>query len=130
MGGRRILTDPQVDEMASLREQGWTLRAIADRFTAAGTKVSVGSIGWQCLRVGADLPAEKRRPIDRRSGPIVRGTHVIRPFTPDEDQKLLALEESGMAIAAIGREIGRRQNSVRGRLMVLARAEARLEEAA
>jgi len=130
MGGRRILSDPQIDEMAELRERGWTLRQIARHFSAKGTPVSEGSIGWQCLRVGADLPPERRRPGAFPACLIQRGGKPVRPWTPAEDEQLLALEAQGTSLNAIGRAIGRKQNSVRGRLMTLARHQARAEDAA
>lgn len=131
MGGPRILTDAQIDEMAELREQGRTYQQIANHFGTRGITISAGSIQWQCMRVGADLPPERRRPSCRRHEPSFRRNgHVLRPFTADEDERLLEFERAGLPISEIGRRIGRKQNSVRARLMVLARREARAEDAA
>ena len=64
-------------------------------------------------------------------GPAVvhRGDHVVRRFMPDDDARLLALDAEGLGHSAIGRAMGRPANSIRGRLMTLARREARAEAA-
>lgn len=53
----------------------------------------------------------------------------MRAFTPDEDARLLAMEAEGVKRSVMARRLGRKPNSVRGRLMVLARHEARREAA-
>lgn len=128
--GRRILSDAQIDEMAELRERGWSIARIARHFTARGTVVSAGSISWQCLRVGADLPAERRKSGYSRSVTIVRGGSPVRSFTEDEDRRLLELEARGASRSEMASALGRRNNSIRGRLYTLARRDARAEEAA
>lgn len=127
MGGRRILTDAQIDEMARLRERGWGVQRIADHFMAAGTPISAGSINWQCLMAGADRPAKfwpkptKVRAIVQRNG------HVVRAFTAEDDAKLFDFEAQGLGISEIARRLGRKPNSIRGRLLTLARRDARRE---
>lgn len=123
----RKLSEQQIVVMAELREKGWSLRRIANYFAARGTTISESALGWQCLRVGADLPP-KRRGRNFTPKPIVRNGHPVIPFTPEEDEKLLALEATGATHSQIARQLGRRQNSVRGRLMTLARADARREQ--
>ena len=123
----RKLSDKQIVEMAQLREKGWSLRRIANYFAARGTTISESALGWQCLRVGADLPPE-RQGRNFTPKPIVRNGRLVIPFTPEEDDRLLELEAAGAAHSQIGRELGRCQNSIRGRLMTLARAEARREQ--
>lgn len=130
MGGPRILSDAQVQSMAEVRERGWTHRMIARHFTTRGTPISEGSIAWQCLRVGADLPPARRKKPNADPRPMQRGGHTVRPFTEAEDAQLLELERSGTSIANIGRKMDRRHNSVRARLMILARRDARAEETA
>lgn len=128
--GRRILSDEQIDEMAELRERGWSYARIARHFTTRGTPVSVGSVSWQCLRVGADLPAERRVSAYQRAVTSVRGGKLVRAFTQDEDRRLLELEASGASGAEMARALDRGGNSIRGRLYTLARHEARAEETA
>lgn len=121
MGRPPLLSGAQLDEMADLREQGWSYSRIAAHFTQGGTRVSAGAIGWQCLRLGIDLPPEKRSPIGKPC--LGRG----RSFTPDEDARLLAQEATGARICEMARALGRGSNSVIGRLATLARIQARAE---
>jgi hypothetical protein len=124
---KRRLTDEQLEMMAELRERvGLSYARIAKEL-----KCSEGAVSWQCLKLGIE------HPVPRRPGPkppaltvIVRGDYVIRLFTPEEDEQLLALEAAGLTLSEIGRRLNRRWNSCRGRLMTLARREARLEACA
>lgn len=130
MGGPRILSDAQLIELAELREQGWTQARIARHFTDAGTPISEGIVHWWALQMGADLPPERRhaqRPPER---PYQRGSVIVRPFTPEEDAILIRLEQQGVGYMDIARRLDRRRNSIVGRLMTLARRDARQEEAA
>lgn len=127
MGGTRILTDEQVETMIELREGGATLPQIQRRFAATGTVVSIGSIAWQCLRVGADLPATKRH-VAGNPLPYRRGGRAVRPFTGEDDRILRELDHRGERVSVIARRLNRRPNSIRGRLLTLARHEARAEE--
>jgi len=130
MGGPRILTDEQVDHACELREQGWSCQRIAEHFAVKGVMVSAGSISWACLVNGADLPLAKQRPLlaPKRTGSVVsRSGHLVRTFTPDEDQRLLELEQQHLNISEIARQMGRQPNSIRGRLATLARHDARAE---
>ncbi|MBB4859662.1 transcriptional regulator [Novosphingobium chloroacetimidivorans] len=130
MSGKRILTDEQVATACEMREAGKTLQQIANHFATRGVKVTVGSIEWVCLTHGADLPEDRRRPhYALRPGMVIsRGGHVMRTFTADEDQQLLTMEQRGDGIADIARSLGRKSNSVRGRLATLARKQSRIEE--
>ena len=125
MGGSRILDDDQIDEMAELREQGKTAREISEHFAAKGVKVTAASISWQCLRVGADIPIERRKTFKPAEKPYNRSGRPVRPFTENEDEQLRALDAEGLRHAEIGRRLQRKPNSIKGRLMVLARHEAR-----
>jgi len=132
MGGSRILSDEQIDLVCEMRERGLSYQQIVNRFATMGVAVSVGSVGWACLSHGADLPPHRRRP---HKGPVAgetyqRNGHSIRTFTPEDDAKLLALEAAGFGYSAIGRELGRKPNSIRGRFLTLARHQARAEEVA
>ena len=129
MGGRRILSDEQLTEMAELRERGWGLSRIAEHFTVAGTPVSRSTVNWQCLRLGADAPARLRGKQAAPRRPYWRDGRSCRPWTEAEDRQLLQLEGSGESITEIARRLGRANSSVRGRLLTLARRDARREEA-
>lgn len=128
MGGTRILTDEELAEACELREAGKPFTWISRHFAAKGTKVSAGSLSWHCLMQGADAPPEMRQACGIRPGTVMkRGDHVVRTFTPQEDERLLELEAEGLGYTEIGRRIGRKPNSVRGRLATLARHDARAE---
>lgn len=130
MSGRRILSDAQIDEMAALRERGWGVDRIAQHFTEAGTPISVGAISWQCLRIGADAPPRLRGKSTQPRAPFRRGKHEVRPYSGEEDDQLREFDRQGLNVAEIGRRLGRKQNSVRGRLLTLTRRDTRAEEAA
>jgi hypothetical protein len=121
MGGRRILSDDQLDQMADMREAGATLVAIADHFISAGTAITPSTIAWQCLRLGILSPRYTQASVGHA------GT-IGRAFTPDEDRRLLELEAQGLTRSAIARALGRSPNSIAGRLYTLARHDAVAEE--
>lgn len=123
----RKLTSEQKERAFDLREAGWSYKRIAD---AVG--VSPGCVSWHCLANGIEPPRSKPWPCkshDTVKGPLVmtRGDHKVRRYTPDEDAAILKMEAGGARIAVIARHVGRRWNSVRGRMMVLARRDARRE---
>lgn len=122
----RKYPDAILEEAAALREKGLTFPQIEQKL-GIPHKIAY----FHCLRLGADSPAtatDTRTP----GGPMQykRGNVTVRRFTPAEDERLLQLELSGMRICDIARKIGRRENSIRNRLMLLARKEARAERAA
>lgn len=120
MPGRR-LTEADFDRIVSMRERGLSYGLIAEEIGCSASAVS-----WHCLRLGADPP--KPAPCwEGIRGPAVvqRNGHVVRRFTPDEDARLLELESQGLTPMEMARELGRRPNSVLGRLMTLARREER-----
>ncbi len=59
----------------------------------------------------------------------MRNGHPVRRYSAEDDAKLLAMEAEGKRIAEMARALGRQSNSVRARLMTLARHEARAEAA-
>ena len=124
---RRALTDEQRDLACTLREQGWSCERIAHHFRSRGTRVHRSSIAWLCLIEGADLPIARRKQQCAPPPGIItrRGNHSFRTFTPEEDARLLALEAEGKNYSVIGRALGRKPNSIRGRLATLARRDAR-----
>lgn len=125
---RSKMTDDLVERACSLREEGWSAPRIARLFATEGYSVSTGAIYWHCLVNGADLPAESRRPSHVRPGAVERrGDHLVRRFTAEEDTRLLELEAQGLGYSAIGRQLDRKPNSIRGRLATLARREERAD---
>ncbi|WP_109466375.1 hypothetical protein [Albibacillus kandeliae] len=119
-------TDKLTEKAAALREDGLSYTAIAER-----TGMSASAVYYHCLKLGADHPTQCENP-PPWTGPmeIKRGNHVLRRFTAEEDKRILKMELEGSPVAEIARALGRRSNSVKGRLMTLARREARAEVAA
>jgi len=123
--GKRRLTEADYARMAELRESGVSVARIA-----AIVGCSPGWVNWKCLQLGAEPP--NARPLaDAIVGPPVvrRGDHLVRRFTHEEDAALIAMEREGLSPSAIGRRLGRTPGSVKGRLMTLARREARRDAA-
>lgn len=112
----RILSDAQLDEMAELREEGMSHKAIAGHFTKSGTPITASAIAYQCLRLGV-VPATARATLGGSCG--AQG----RPFTAEEDARLLDLAGQGVGRQAIARTLGRAPNSVTARLYTLARRD-------
>jgi hypothetical protein len=128
--GKPKLTEQDFDRIAELRENGVMPdgRRATFKLIAAELDVSPSAISWHCLRLGAEPPTPGRL---NPPGPRVmkRGKFEVRRFSPEEDRRLLELDAAGAKRSAIARELRRRSNSITGRLMTLARLEAR-EEAA
>jgi len=119
------MTPEIMEQVTELRENGWSYQRISKK-----VGVSPGSISWYCLREGIESPRNEAKVLPQtRPGPMVvkRGNHVVRAFTPDEDDQLLAMEAEGLSRSEIARRLDRKPNSIRGRLMVLGRHEARAE---
>lgn len=118
----RRLTKGLLEHAIEMREAGVSVRQIAREIGC-----SQGALRWQFLKLAVDPP--KPPPVwpdyYLKVPQINRGNHVVRAFTPDEDARLLELERQGLGDSAIGRALDRRPNSVRGRLMTLARQEER-----
>lgn len=111
-----------IDAIAELREQrGWTIKRIADHLGC-----SPGAVSWQCLINGIEMPGEQKFAAQARPGAVCkRGDHEVKRFTADEDSRLIAFDAEGLSHSEMGRRLGRRANSVRGRLATLARLEER-----
>lgn len=122
MTKRKGFTREDYARMAELRERGWSFERIGRKF---GCKAATAS--WHCLRLGAEPPKPPKLWPDRYlKHPVMkRGNHVVRAFTPEEDAQITALAAAGLGNTEIGRRIGRRPNSVLGRLMTIARRDER-----
>lgn len=120
----RIYSDEILNEAATLCEAGVKTADISKKLG-----ISIGSVYWHCLRLGADNPNNRNKISPALTKPFVvkRGNHTVSKFTIDEDSKLLELEATGMRICDISRAMSRPPNSLRGRLMTLARQQSRRE---
>jgi len=116
-----------INRLAELREErGWSVARIA-----AELGISPGAVSWQCLRHGIEPRVGSSASRSYAPGrTYVRGGHQIRAFSAEEDALLQQMALDGASNSEIGRRLGRNPNSIMGRLMTLARREARSEEAA
>jgi hypothetical protein len=120
---RPDLTQDELDRIAELRERGRSEEAIARTVGC-----SKGSVSWALLKLGVDIHADRPLPpVPDTPVTMVRRGHVIRRFTKAEDARLLALEQTGIKTWAIAQAMGRRNNSIIGRMRTLARRQARQE---
>jgi transposase-like protein len=114
-GLKRKLTPAQAAEAVALVEEGRTYAHVAKLYG-----VSVACIRWHCLRQGAP-PRGKLQPPPANPVVMRRGDHQVRLFTAEEDASLLRLEAEGLRTSEIARRLGRKPNSVTGRLATIAR---------
>lgn len=121
---KRVMTPEKLEEAIALRRRSWSIESIA---THLG--VSRGTIDWHFLKEGVEPPKPqgKSQPPRTTAKVISRGNHAVRLFTDEEDQRLLHMEAQGIGYSAMAHALGRKPNSIRGRLMCLARREARGE---
>lgn len=121
------LQQATLDRIAELREADVKYEAIG-----AEVGLSASYVSFLCLKNGFEPSDPSRWPTwEGIRGPAVmqRGNHQVRRFTDAEDAQLLALEAEGISLSEIARRMGRARNSVQGRLMTLARRDARKEAA-
>ncbi len=115
----RKLNRSQVDELATLRERGWSYKSIAAKFN-----VSPGTVYYHCLREGAISPRQRCRPVPTEPHSFIAGDGRRQSrFTQADDARLLQLEGEGFSLSKIAREMQRPRTSVRMRLMLLALRE-------
>ena len=126
MTKRPSLTDEQKELIADMRERGLSCGVISRRLN-----LSQGAVSWHCLVAGIDSPRTRSRvPAPVKHDQYMRNGRVVLAFSPDDDAQLLALEAEGKRYGTIAKIMGRRRNSVLGRLATLARHEARREASA
>ena len=118
------LGDPEFAIMAEMRERRKTYAVIARKL-----KCSSGMVYWHCLRLGIDPYPTPLRAVPTEPVIVKRGKFIVRRFTQDEDNRLLSMSISGMKEFHIAKALNRGTNSIRGRLMTLARRDARMEAA-
>lgn len=119
------VTPEQAQEMAALRESGWSYDRIGARFG-----VTSGTVHYQCLRMGAISP--RTRPPVRQGPPEIVGSNGVkqRRFTPEEDAEIRRRMNAGEKPHHIAKALGRASTSTRVRMMTLALREDGYAEAA
>jgi hypothetical protein len=129
--GKPVITEAHVDRIVELGEAGKSDEFIVGRLKHEfGVNVSASAVHWHRIKHCAE-PADRTRvpPVPTEPRIERRGDHIVRRFTQAEDAELLALEAQGLNDNQIGKRIGRRPNSVRGRLLILSRHADRRERA-
>lgn len=110
------LTQEQVEQIAELRERGWSYGRLAQKFG-----VSDGAIHYQCLKQGAYTPKTRGKIDVSRQPPIkAKDGRTQRRFTPAEDEQMQALSLEGLSPIKVAERMGRAPTSIRIRLMTLA----------
>lgn len=109
------LTSDQVDTILADLEAGKSCGQLARRYG-----VTAGSIAYHAVKWGV-VTARSR--IMRQPPTYRRGNTIVRPFTPEEDTKLLRWRAEGLTYAECGRRFGRPVSSVLQRCHNLARRE-------
>lgn len=116
-----VMTEQQrADLIADMRERGKTYGQIA---RAIGSSPS--NISWICLKYGIEKPGKQPPLGDRGPMLIKRGNHQVRRYTPEEDAVIREMGAAGAKATPIARKLGRKHNSVLGRMMTLARRDER-----
>jgi IS30 family transposase len=121
MTRRPALTDAQKEQIRYLRGT----RGCSHAFIAESLDRAVGSITWFCLQEGIDKPTARPIKLGQHKSVCQRGNYIVRRFDEQEDRTLVAMRLDGKTTTEIARTLNRRQNSIIGRLMTLARREAR-----
>jgi hypothetical protein len=117
---RPALTSAEKEQIRYLRgERGWSHSRIALQLGRA-----VGSVSWFCLQEGIEKPDAAPMKVSSSRSICQRGNHIVRRFNAREDRAIIALRLAGKTPTEIGRKLGRRSNSITGRLMTLARHDA------
>lgn len=115
---KRKLNAEQVEQIAELRERGWSYQRIAAKFS-----VSSGAVHYHCLKQGAVSPRTRGKiAYADQTRPVIHASdgRTQRRFSPQEDAELQRLSMAGKSISEIGKITGRALTSVRMRLMTLA----------
>lgn len=121
-------------ELEQRRSQGQSLGQLVRFLGRHGVTISESALSWQLLRNGIDLP--KRRHQAARFQPGVTYTRpdgtICRTYTPEEDKIIRHFGAKGWRQSRITRALKRcgyerKPHSVLGRLMTLARHDARTQ---
>lgn len=119
MSGRPTKID--IERLAYLREE----RGLTYGQISKVMGLSVGALSWQCLRHGIEHPSKVNRLRTPAASTEVRGGHVVRRYSAEDDAQIQQWVMEGLSNSEIGRRLGRAPNSIANRLMTLARHEAR-----
>ena len=111
----------QITKACEMRERG-----VSQNIIARHTGIPVNSLDYVFKRYGADSPRLIKNTGKRRYPTYLRNGIEIRAFNDDEDQYLTEMQDSA-GLAEMARHLSRPTSSVRNRILILARLEARRE---
>lgn len=109
-----ILSMEQKEKIAFMRED----KSMKYSEISHVLKIKRNAIVRYCLVEGIGLPPKPREYKAR-----YRNGVLVRPFTKEDDRRLMELEATGIRYAEIARKMGRTWTSVKQRLAMLARCE-------
>jgi len=109
-----------LDTITTMRESGKSFHAIAE-----ATGVHRKTCEYHAVKLGAASPFTILQ--THRRSKYFRHGQAVRGFTELEDQQITAWALEGVSLSEMGRRLGRRHNSIMGRLRTLARREALAE---
>jgi len=121
----KVITEEIDAKIVEYREADRSCNWIAQRLG-----IPVATIYSHCLTYGIESPRTrtKAKLSNYKAAQYMRGDQVVRRFSAEEDQRLLALRLEGKTCSQIGRELGRGAGSIKRRLCTLARYDARKDE--
>lgn len=116
------LSEEQIAFACEKREAGWSTTRIGKSLG-----VSSGAINYQCLKHGAVSPHQRATPTPETQA-IYQGKdgRTFRTFTPDEDDRIMALATDGKSAREIATVMGRARTSIMMRIMLLELREEKL----
>jgi hypothetical protein len=109
------MTDEQIAIVECMRAAGKSDRQIGIRIG-----MSRGAVSWHCLRYGIEGPKGRAQSTVKPGASATRGNHIVRRFTPEEDQQVVEMRRAGASLNVIADAMGRATSSILGRLMTLA----------
>ena len=115
--------DASIIKACELREGGLSVGQISVRMG-----IPRSTIEWHCIKAGAEPPRIQQQHYNPRPLRYRHGLPV-RMFSEAEDLQLSGLEAAGMRLCDMAAKLGRHPSSIRNRLMLLARQQARRERA-
>jgi IS30 family transposase len=120
------ITSEQSRQIVDIRED----KSMSAQQIARKLGLHHGAVTWHLLKLGIEKvgkPPANYKPESPERYTYMRGGRLVRGFTLEQDAKLRRLEAEGLSYIEIGRRMGRKQNSIRGRLHTLGRSDQRLD---
>ena len=124
---RPPITEEQSRQIVDMRVD----RSLTAGQIASKLGLSHGAVTWHLLKLGVEkggVAPKTYKPKPPSFYTYTRNGYPVRGYTPEDDRQLQQLSMQGLKHSEIARQLGRKSNSVRGRLFTLARRDERREE--